>query len=100
MCSVNSVVSFPECVDHLYDRRPSSLQIEFFHSGLSIFTRYLPPNIPPVVSPWMWFAFGSTMIAYFGVLYLHSGLNLCEVSICFVRSIGNTIDAFLNVVVW
>ena len=59
------MVSVPACVLHPCDRQPSSLYIEFVHTSASFFTRSLYVNFFPVVSQWMWFAIGSTVIKYF-----------------------------------
>ena len=49
------MVSVPACVFRTCDRHPSS-----FHIYFSLY-----PNMFPVVSQWMWFALGSTVIEYF-----------------------------------
>ena len=59
------MVSVTACVLYPYDRRPSSLHIEFVHTGAYIFTRPLYPKIFPVVSQWMWLSASSNVIAYF-----------------------------------
>ena len=63
-------VSVLEFVSHTFDMRPSSLLIEFFHTGASFLTSSLYPKTFPVVSQWMWFAVGSTVIVFFGGLYV------------------------------
>ena len=62
---MNSIVSVPTYFFHSWDRRPSSLHIEFVHTGASILTRSLYPNIFRVVLHLIWFASGSTVIVYF-----------------------------------
>ena len=63
---MNFIVSVPECYFHPCDRRPSLLYIKFLHNGASIFTSYLYPKNFPVVSQWMGFDIGYTVISYFG----------------------------------
>ena len=60
----------------LWDRRPSSLHIEFVHTGASILTRSLYPNIFPLFFQLIWFAIGSTVILFFWGLYDQGSLWL------------------------
>ena len=48
-----------------YDRRTIPLHIELVHTGSFILTKYLYPNIFPMVLHLMWLANGSTLIVYF-----------------------------------
>ena len=94
------IVSVPACFPHTWDRRPSSLHVEFFHSGSSIFTGFLYPKISPVASHWMWFYVGSTVIVYIFWVYVRM---LVWSSVKFNFSVGfirNCLGAFLNVVTW
>ena len=50
---------------------------ELVHNGASILTRYLYPNIFPVVLQLMWFAIGSTVILYFWGLYEQGSFCCC-----------------------
>ena len=42
---INYILYVPACFPYTYDRRPRLLHIEFFHTGASILTRSLYPNI-------------------------------------------------------
>ena len=55
---MNLIVSLPTCYFQPCNRRPSSLHIALVHTGASIFTRSLSPNIYPVVLQLTWFAIG------------------------------------------
>ena len=57
------MVSVPACVFDPCDRHPSSLHIEFVHTGASFFTRPLYYKTFPLVSQWIWFSICSTVIA-------------------------------------
>ena len=72
LCKINSIVSVPAGYFQIWDRRPSLLHIELFHSGASIFTRSLYPMIFPVVSQLMWCANGSTVIVYFFGIFVRN----------------------------
>ena len=55
----------PHLFFYPWDRRPSSLHIEFVHTGASILTKSLYPKIFPVVSYFMWFSSGYTVVVSF-----------------------------------
>ena len=79
---INLIVSVPACSFQPWDRRPSSLHIEFFHTGASIFTDSLYPRIFPVVSQLMWCANGYTVIVYFWGLCEKCSLRLYVFLLC------------------
>ena len=62
--NINLILSVPACYFHPWERLPSSLHIEFFHTGASILTKSMYPRIFPVVSNVMWCATVSTVIVY------------------------------------
>ena len=88
------------CVFYPWDRQPSLLYIEFFHTGLSIFTRSLHPKKFPVVPQWMWFFVGSTMIEFVLGFIQTSYSDPLQSFVFSAGSIVNTVGAFLNVVTW
>ena len=94
---MNSIVSVTECFFNPWYRQPSSLNIEFVYTGSSIFTGSLYPPRFPIVSKWMWFAVGYTVIVYFWGIYKHGSLILCETLFCLSISSGK-IGVFLNLV--
>ena len=61
---MNFIVSFPACLPHPYDRRTGSFMIEFVHTGSSIFTRSLYSQKISIVSQWMCFSVGYTVIEF------------------------------------
>ena len=63
--NINLILSVPVCAFQPWHRRPSSLHMEFVHTGGSLFTKCLYPRIFPVVSQVIWCATGYTVIVYF-----------------------------------
>ena len=61
-CKMNSIVSLPECDYHICENRPISLNIDFYHTGVSFLMRSLYPKNFHVLSQWIWCAVGSNAI--------------------------------------
>ena len=77
--NINSMVLVPACDFHPCDRRPSSLHIQFFHTGVSLLIMSVYPNNVPVISQRVWFSVGFTVIVYFRVYNQCHDLPVSEV---------------------
>ena len=90
----------PHLFFYPWDRRPSSLHIEFVHTGASILTKSLYPKIFPVVSYFMWFSSGYTVVVSFmGYMPAMNYVPMC-VDIFSAASVLKILGAVLNVVTW
>ena len=80
-----------------WDRQPSLLHIQLFHTGSSILTRYLYPKTNPVVSQFMWFTIDPTVIASsLGSMQENQVVPMC-IFIFSVTSTWNILGAILKV---
>ena len=83
---INSIVSVPACAFRPWDRRTSSLHMEFVHTCGSLFTKSLYPRTFQVVSQVMWCATYSTGIIYiFGVCFINIvWAYMCCLCVCHI----------------
>ena len=74
--------------------------IELVHIGSSILTGYMYPPKLPVVSQWMWFSIGSTVVVSFlGSMRENKSERRCSF-IFSVASTGKVLGEFLKAVTW
>ena len=62
LCKNNSMVLVTACGFHHFERRPSPLHLEVYHTGESFLVSSLYPNTFPDVSQWMCFSIGYTVV--------------------------------------